>query len=60
MRYFAIAAGLALAVTALLAMGAAQAADPIMSDGKCFSNVSNGNWAWTDCHKAGGKAHKHK
>jgi hypothetical protein len=58
MRYLAIAAGFALAMTAMLALGAAQAADTITSDGKCWSNISNGNWAWASCPH--GKSHHHK
>jgi hypothetical protein len=60
MRYFAIAAGFALAVTALFAMGAAQAEDAVMSDGKCWTNTSNGNWEWAACHVSHGKARHHK
>jgi hypothetical protein len=58
MRYFAIAAGFALAFAGMLALGAAQAADTIESDGKCWTNISNGNWAWADCK--GGKSHHKK
>jgi len=59
MRYFAIVAGFALAVTGFLALSAAQAADKIESEGKCWTNISNGNWAWADC-KGGGKSHHKK
>jgi hypothetical protein len=60
MRYFAIVAGFALAVTGFLAFSAAQAADAIESDGKCWVNISNGNWAWADCpHAKASSHHKH-
>jgi hypothetical protein len=58
MRIFAIAA--AFAIAAMFAMGPAKADEPIMTDGKCWSNISNGNWAWAGCkpeHKCG---HHHK
>jgi len=59
MRHFAIVAGFALAVTAFLALSAAQAADKIESEGKCWANVSNGNWAWAACPKGKSSHHKH-
>jgi hypothetical protein len=59
MRYFAIAAGFAYAITAMLALGSAKADEMIMSDGKCWMNTSNGNWGWTDCPKHGHKASHH-
>jgi hypothetical protein len=59
MRNITIAAGFLLAISVMIAMNAAQAADTVMSDGKCFVNVSNGNWAWGACPKEHGK-HHHK
>jgi len=51
MRNSAIAAGLALAIAALFAPSHTRAAEPLMSDGKCFMNTSNGNYEWTACPK---------
>jgi hypothetical protein len=51
MRYFVIAAGLAYALTAMVALGSAKADEKIMSDGKCWLNTSNGNYGWADCPK---------
>jgi hypothetical protein len=59
MRYFAIAAGFALALAGMLTLGVAQAADTIEADGKCWTNISNGNWAWADC-KGSSKSHHKK
>jgi hypothetical protein len=59
MRYFAIIAAFAFAVTGFLALSAAKAADSIESDGKCWTNISNGNWAWADCPHAKASHHKH-
>jgi hypothetical protein len=56
MRYFAIAAAFAYAITAMLALGSAKA-DEVTSDGKCWLNTSNGNYGWADCPKAHHKAH---
>jgi hypothetical protein len=58
MRNTAIATGLALAIAALFSLSQTQAAEPIKSEGKCFENVSNGNYAWVDCKKEA--SHKHK
>jgi len=60
MRYFAIATAFAYAITAMLALGAAKADEPLMSDGKCWANTSNGNWGWADCPKTHHKASHHK
>jgi hypothetical protein len=51
MRYFAIAAGFAFAITAMLAQGPAKAAETLKSDGKCWLNTSNGNYGWAACPK---------
>ncbi len=58
MRYFAIAAGFAFAITAMLALGPAKA-ETIKSDGKCWLNTSNGNYGWAACPKEK-KSHHHK
>jgi hypothetical protein len=50
MRYFAIAAGFAFAVTAMLALGPAKA-ETLKSDGKCWLNTSNANYVWAACPK---------
>ena len=51
MRYFAIAAGFAFAITAMFALGPAKA-ETIMSDGKCWLNTSpNSNPQWSACPK---------
>jgi hypothetical protein len=57
MRYFAIVAGFAFAITAALALGSAKA-ETIKSDGKCWVNTSNGNYGWAECPKE--KSHHHK
>jgi hypothetical protein len=59
MRYIAIAAAFAYAITAMLALGSAKA-DQIMSDGKCWLNTSNGNYGWAECPKTHHKASHHK
>jgi len=56
MRYFAIAAGFAFAITAMLAQGTAKA-ETLKSDGKCWLNTSNGNWGWAACQKDAKEAH---
>ena len=61
MRKSAIVAGLALAVMALFAMNQSRADDPVMSEGKCWKNTSNGNYGWADCKKTVREvSHKHK
>jgi hypothetical protein len=60
MRYFAIAAGLAFAITTMFALNPAKA-ETLKSDGKCWLNTSNGNWGWADCPKEShAKKSKHK
>jgi hypothetical protein len=60
MRYFVIAAGLAYALTAMLAFSPAKAAETLKSDGKCWLNTSNGNYGWADCPKETHKSSHHK
>jgi hypothetical protein len=49
MRHFAIAAGFALAITAMFALGPAKA-ETIKSDGKCWLNTNgNRNPEWAAC-----------
>jgi hypothetical protein len=51
MRYFAIAAGFAFAITAMLALGPAKG-ETITSNGKCWLNPSgNSNPQWAACPK---------
>jgi hypothetical protein len=51
MRYFAIAAGFACAITAMFALGPAKA-EMIKSDGKCWLNTNgNRNPEWAACPK---------
>jgi hypothetical protein len=57
MRYFAIATAFAYAITAMLALGSAKAAETLASDGKCWLNTSNGNWGWAACPKTHHKEH---
>jgi hypothetical protein len=58
MRYLAIAAGFAFAITATFAMAPAKA-EEIKSDGKCWLNTSNGNYEWAACPKEK-SSHHHK
>ena len=60
MRHFAIAAGFAFVITAMLAVGPARADHPIMSDGKCWLNTNATNYHWGECpaEKKGGHHHK--
>ena len=51
MRYFAIAAGFAFAITAMFALGPAKA-ETLKSDGKCWLNTNgNRNPEWAACPK---------
>jgi hypothetical protein len=51
MRYFAIAAGFAFAITAMFALGPAKA-ETLKSDGKCWLNANgNRNPEWAACPK---------
>ena len=50
MRYFAIAASFAFAITAMLASGSAKA-ENIMSDGKCWINNQQTYYHWGECPK---------
>ena len=60
MRYFAIAASFAFAITAMLASGSANA-DTIKSDGKCWINNNQTYYHWGECpkekHAKGHKGH---
>jgi len=60
MRYFAIAASFAFAITAMLASGSAKA-ENIMSDGKCWINNNQTYYHWGECpkekHAKGHKGH---
>jgi hypothetical protein len=56
MRYFAIAASFAFAITAMLASGSAKA-ENIMSDGKCWINNQQTYYHWGDCPKEHPKHH---
>jgi hypothetical protein len=51
MRYLVIGAGFALALSAMFAFGAANAAAPLMSDGKCWVNNNEANFKWGACEK---------
>ena len=58
MRYFAIAASFAFAITAMLASGSAKAAETIKSDGKCWINNNQTYYHWGECPKEKhGKGH---
>ena len=60
MRYLAIAAGFAFAITTMFALSPAKA-ETLKSDGKCWLNTSNGNYGWADCPKeTHAKKAKHK
>jgi hypothetical protein len=50
MRYFAIAASFAFAITAMLASGSANA-ETIKSDGKCWINNQQTYYHWGECPK---------
>ena len=52
MRYFAIAAGFAFAITAMFALGPAKAETLKSDDGKCrLNNNGNRNPEWAACPK---------
>ncbi len=50
MRYFAIAAGFAFAITAMFALDPVKA-DTIKSDGKCWVDDNKTNYHWGACPK---------
>jgi hypothetical protein len=62
MRYIAIAASLAFAITATLTLipAAYAKSSPLMADGKCWMNDKDTHFRWGDCPGGkGGKKGKH-